>query len=89
MGFSEENLVTAFMIFARVSGGRILSSHSMPLFPKPVTVPWMEPVKPPSASAMIMDEETLRTYLKRKRRLGVYEEQYSDAPVMEDRCQTV
>ncbi len=55
MGFSDENLAMALMTLALVSGGNILSIHCMPLFPKPVTVPWREPVKPPSASAMAVE----------------------------------
>lgn len=50
----------AFMALARDSGGKILSIHCMPLLPRPVTVPWSEPVKPLTASAMVAEGGSYR-----------------------------
>ena len=54
MGFSVANLDILAMSSFRFSGGKMLSSHSVPLLSIPPTVPCRAPVAPLSASAMLL-----------------------------------
>ena len=53
LGFSAANLEIHARILFRVSGGMMLSMKDWPRLARPVTVPWREPVRPDTASAMM------------------------------------